>query len=111
MTAEYNYQEAMKAREAQQAQTDERRAEMVRRAQYQMLGIKQSKKYRRADRRFYRQMLLCVTGLTCVCVAHLSGHMSFNLAMILDGALLSIGSFWAGAWIQFRWCMGGLLDG
>lgn len=62
-------------------------------------------------RRLFVRLIACMAAWAGIYTAQATGDMSTRLALGLAAAVLAAGAFYAGAWSQFMWCKGGVLNG
>lgn len=108
--SEYQAQEALNARAAQNRELDERRAKMVEEAEKAQQAARASISRRRAARRLILRSLIVLALIVGLRLAADAGLLTMTLAlpvMLLAGVWLA---FWVGAYVQLMYCKGGLLE-
>lgn len=63
----------------------------------------------RATRTLAFRLVIAAAIIVCVGLATRSGYMLEDFAILVISMVFSWFAFWAGAWVQFVWCKGGLL--
>lgn len=108
--SEYQSQENLNARAAQNRETEERRANLALDAERVQQAIHQSVKRRRAIRR----VLVNVLGALMLIIGLLFAFRGALISVQLAAPLMQLACVWAAIWIgaflQHRFCKGGLLE-
>lgn len=108
---EYDYLESVNNRAKMARANEDRRAKAIAAAEQKVQAARQAKKRRRANMTFIVRVLAVVLLGVALWAAHLFDLIAGQLAFGVMCAGLTWLAFWAGAWVQFMWCKGGLLDG
>lgn len=66
-------------------------------------------RHRRATRTLAFRLVIAAALCVGVCLATHASLMAEDFAVLVLAMVFSWFSFWAGAWVQFVWCKGGLL--
>lgn len=105
------FREQLNTRAAYQGQQEEKRAKLAEDAERVSRELHRNKQRRKATRAIIWRLIFCLVVWGGLTVAQICGLISVWLAVPLAAAVMVWAAFWAGAWVQFMYCKGGLLDG
>lgn len=108
-TIENNANEA-KAREQEAAEVAQKAQEELQAKRVADKKLVAQIRRQKAKRALIIRAIACVVSIAGLWIASACDLMSVQLCRPLVAAVFAYLAFWAGAWCQFAWCKGGLLE-
>ncbi len=108
--SEYEYQEIINARAAMNRETEERRVKMSEEAEQANRMAKHSRAIRKANKALVKRATIAVVLCAILVLAQFLNLIDWHLAVPIMCATMIWIAVWFGAWLQYRFCKGGLLE-
>lgn len=108
--SEYEYQEIINARAAMNRETEERRAKMSEEAEQANRQAKYSRVIRKANKALVKRAVIAVVLCAVLVLAQILDLVDWHLSVPIMCATMIWVAVWFGAWLQYRFCRGGVFE-
>ena len=108
--SEYEYQESINARTAANRETEEKRAEFIKEVDQANRQAKLSRAKRKANKALAKRVVIALVVCAVLTLAQIAGLIDWHLSVPIMAAAMIWVAVWSGAWIQYRFCKGGLFE-
>ena len=108
--SEYEYQETINARAAMNRENEEKRVKLTEEAEQVNRQARHARAIRKANKALVKRATIAVVLCAVLVVAQIFGLINWQLSVPIMAAAMTWVAVWFGAWLQYRFCRGGVFE-